>query len=295
MSISPLNPANVNQLYHKFNPYKALNENQIQIWNDYFVQANTHAENTDSANGNSFSAASVDSTHTDNTDDPHKVAPPFENSLEEPKPLPGKDFSSFSIQEDGLEETVSRALENLDDDSVITEEWLTDNPPAAQMIADNKILTDYLNDNPDAAEEFIAGKAEGQAVIEAAITDNLLRRAVEQLDQETPITEEWLSDNLDIAGLIADKTGFADYLNENTEQAQALMEETETVKDILKDMFEEQVISNVANFFDGSSSVTEEWMNENFGTTLFLSNHPGFSQYLSSNPDQAENFVDTTS
>lgn len=90
--------------------------------------------------------------------------PEFAEYLNENKDL-GQTFMESidavkAILEDFFDENaVEKAGELLSDDSVITDEWLTENPSAAHFIAKHPAFATYLNENVEQSEKFISVSA----------------------------------------------------------------------------------------------------------------------------------------
>ena len=118
------------------------------------------------------------------------------------------------------EALVERASTLIDDDSPITDEWLSEHLKEARLIARRRYFAEYLDENPDKAERFMEGLAEAEEVRKEADVE----RASTLIDDDSPITDEWLSEHLEEARFIARHGHFAEYLSEKPDEAEKFID-----------------------------------------------------------------------
>ena len=171
----------------------------------------------------------------------------------------------------------------IDDDLPITDEWLSEHPGAAAIIAKHPGFAYYLNENPDQAERLMEGRAEAREVVKEAA----LEGACALIDDDSPITDEWLSEHPGAAAIIVRNPRFARYLNENPDQAERVMEGGAEAKEVIKEV----ALEGACALIDDDSPITDEWLSEHLGAAAIIAKHPGFAYYLNENPDQAEKFI----
>jgi hypothetical protein len=149
--------------------------------------------------------------------------------------LAGRNYEKYDLRDGYLEETtkdtmssdvspteniVNFAREFLGDDSPMTSEWLSEHLGVSKLISTFPEFASYLNENSDLALNFMKALEEVKSTLADFFNQNTVERASELLSDDTPISDEWLAENIDAAHLIAANPAFAIYLQENIEQAE---------------------------------------------------------------------------
>jgi hypothetical protein len=124
------------------------------------------------------------------------------------------------IVESPTENIINYAKEHLSDDSPMTFDWLSKHLGVTRLISAFPEFASYLNENSDLAVNFMKSLEEVKATLENFFTENAVEKASEFLSDDSPITDEWLAENISAAHFIARHGNFATYLNENVEQAE---------------------------------------------------------------------------
>jgi hypothetical protein len=169
------------------------------------------------------------------------------------------------------------------DASPITDEWLDEHRGAAMFLAKHPGFAAYLNRNTEQAKRFMEGPEEAKAVIKEAS----LEIAGALIDDDSPITDDWLAEHPGAAAILVRNPGLTRYLNEKPEQAERLMEGPEEAGEVIK----EAALEGACALMDDDSPITDEWLSKHMGTAFFLAKHPGFASYLNKNPEEAGKFI----
>jgi hypothetical protein len=182
---------------------------------------------------------------------------------------------------------VELASSKMSHNSPITDEWLSGNIGAARFIARYPgFAAGYLNENPDQAQRIVDNPDEAEAVLNEAIVE----RVSALLADDSPITDEWLSDNIGTARFIARHADFAaGYLNENPDQAQRIVDNPDDAVAILN----EAIVEHASTLLADDSPITDEWLSDNIEAARVIARHAGLAKYLNENPDQAGRFMVT--
>jgi len=130
------------------------------------------------------------------------------------------DAASEIISDSTTENIVNYANELLADDSPMTSDWLIQHLGVARLISAFPEFASYLNENSDLAINFMKSLEEVKSTLEVFFNENTVEKASEFLSDDSPITDEWLAENLNASHFIATHPAFAAYLQENIEQAE---------------------------------------------------------------------------
>jgi hypothetical protein len=167
---------------------------------------------------------------------PPERQPVFDPAIQlEERALPYEDKDLTAIEDDlmttenGASEIISDSTTEkivnythglLAEDSPLSADWLSKHLGVARLIYAFPEFASYLNENSDVAIDFMKSLEEVRSTIEDYFNKNAVEKAGEFLSDNSPITEEWLAENISAAHLIANYSAFAAYLSENIEQAE---------------------------------------------------------------------------
>ena len=129
------------------------------------------------------------------------------------------DEGQENVTDSRAEIMVNRASELLSEDSPMTADWPSEHLRAAKLITNFPELAQHLNQNPDLAQRFMQSIEEVKTILGGFFDEKASELAGQFLNDDSPITYDWLYENLGAANFIAKHPRFAAYLNENLEQA----------------------------------------------------------------------------